>query len=98
MYLGYICSSQNVVSLLTIEGKRMRPELLKAIENKVGRTADEIAVTPLDELRRDAEAKLNHSLTFESRWLIIGRGSVLHGDRVLSHEAVERMLDNALRP
>jgi len=74
----------------------MRAELLEVIEKRVGKTADEINQTPLDELRRDAENKLNANLTFKSRWPLIGRGSVLRGERVLSSEAVEHRLDCAL--
>jgi hypothetical protein len=74
----------------------MTPELSRAIEKRVGKTIAEINRATLDELHEDAERKLGRKLTFKSRWPLVGRGSILR-DRMLTHEVVERLLDEALK-
>lgn len=77
-------------------GDIMIPELLASIEKRVGKTAEEICRTPLDELRDEAEKKLNSHLTFRVMWPFVGRGNILR-NRVLNHDTVERLLDAALK-
>jgi hypothetical protein len=79
-----------------INGATMNSELLEAIERRVGKTAEEIRRTPIDEMRSEVEKKLGTRLTFKVRWPLIGRGNILR-DRVLTNEAVERLLDAALK-
>jgi hypothetical protein len=74
----------------------MTPELLQGIEKRVGKTADEIRRASLDELRDEAEKRLNARLTYKVRWPLVGRGNIL-GKRILAHEEVERLLDAALK-
>ena len=85
-----------LVLYLTILGVIMIPELLTSIEKRVGKTAEEIYRTPVDELRDEAEKKMNDRLTFRVMWPLVGRGNVLR-NRVLNRDTVERLLDAALK-
>jgi len=74
----------------------MIPELLVAIEKRVGKTHEEMCRTSTDELRLEMEKKLNTRLKFKVRWPLIGRGNILR-DRVMTHEEVESLIDMALK-
>jgi len=82
--------------MLAIVGEYMNPELLESIEKRVGKTADEISRASIDELHNAAEKKLNARLVFKARWPLVGRGNVIRR-RILTHDAVEHLLDRALR-
>jgi hypothetical protein len=79
-----------------IVGGFLNPELLASIEKRVGKTAVEISRASISELHDEAEKKLNARLLFKVRWPFVGRGNILKR-RILTHDAVERLLDAALR-
>ena len=74
----------------------MIPELLTSIEKRVGKTAEEICRTPIHKLCEEAERKLGSRLTFRVMWPLVGRGNILR-NRVIDNDAVERLLDKALK-
>lgn len=77
-----------------------QPDALEAVEAAVllstGRTADELRGMSPSELRLLAESRHGEPLRITTRFPFVGRGNVLR-DRLLSHQAVEEMLTEALR-
>ncbi|MDR3298586.1 MAG: hypothetical protein LBU43_00925 [Candidatus Accumulibacter sp.] len=74
------------------------PPPLKQLEDCVfrltGRTAAELRVTPIDELRIKVEKEA--PLRIYSAFPFIGRGNVLR-DKIISHAEVEAALTQAIR-
>jgi hypothetical protein len=74
----------------------MNDELVRSIERRIGRTADQIRYETVEASRARVEAKYGEPMQ-PRRWFpVIGRGHVL-GKFTLSHQQVEGMLDHALR-
>ena len=67
-----------------------------AVELLTGKTAYELRNTPINEQRRDIEARLGRPVRVMSHFPFIGRGNVMR-DRVITREQIERDLDKILR-
>jgi hypothetical protein len=70
--------------------------LEKAVEKATGEAVNMLRARSIEETRRVAEKRHKRPFKFTSRFPFIGRGNVLR-DRVVSHDEVERGLDEVLR-
>lgn len=71
--------------------------LLESVVQQVtGRSVEDIRRQPLDEERRQVEARTGKRMRFTRNFPFIGRGCIM-GDRAKSSEEIDRMLDEALK-
>jgi hypothetical protein len=70
--------------------------LERAVEEKTGMLINELREMTVSEMRDRVQRREKRPTTFYSAFPFIGRGSVMH-DCMVSHEEVERELDEALR-
>lgn len=75
---------------------KFTPEMREAIEHEVGMPIEEIRRLPLEDWRTHLRSTFGCPLKFVSRFPFIGRGNVLR-DKIVSHDQVERELDEALK-
>jgi hypothetical protein len=66
------------------------------VERLTGQKAENIRRQSLSEIRRGTEGRHGRTMRFISMFPFIGRGNVMR-DRMVSHDRVEKMLDEALR-
>ena len=74
----------------------MSPILQRAVEKATGETILQLRGRSLEDTRRVAEQRNRRPLKFISKFPFIGRGNVMR-DRLVTHDAVEASLDEALR-
>ena len=67
-----------------------------AVEKGTGQSVDSLRRTPLDELRRAAEARLGRPIKFVTAFPWVGRGNVLRG-RLITREEAETAYERAIR-
>jgi hypothetical protein len=71
--------------------------LVKAIENATGEKMSQLQGTPIDERRAQVEKRTGKSMSFYSAFPTIGRGVVLRGEQILSHDQVLAQFKKATR-
>jgi len=67
-----------------------------SIENQLGVAIEAVKNSSLYKLRHNSEKKVNKTMNIVSHYPLIGRGTVLR-DRTIDHQAVEKILDDALK-
>ncbi|MCK5861176.1 MAG: hypothetical protein KAH38_01735 [Candidatus Hydrogenedentes bacterium] len=67
-----------------------------AIKSKTGKTLEELSNMTLREMQTVIEKRIGRSVVIETHFPIIGRGNVMR-DRLVSHKAVEKSLEESLR-
>lgn len=70
--------------------------LERAIEKTTRESIESLRDMPLDERRRKIEKKQGRRLVITRNFPFIGRGNVMR-DRTISHEEIEKQLDEVLR-
>jgi hypothetical protein len=73
-----------------------KTEFELAIEREMHESVESIRRTPIDERRKAIKKKTGRDILFISEYGFIGRGNVLR-DYIVSHEEVEKEVDEALR-
>lgn len=74
----------------------MKPTLVRAIERATGESIESLRAMPIDERRRKIEKKQGSRLVITRNFPFIGRGNVMR-DETMSHEEIEKQLDEVLR-
>jgi len=72
-------------------------QLKLTIERSTRKTVDELRAMTLTEIRSWAEQSLQSRIKFRAHRPIVGRGSVLPEKCILSREAIDAQLEEALR-
>ncbi|MDD4017313.1 MAG: hypothetical protein PHV28_05145 [Kiritimatiellae bacterium] len=84
------------MSIYTQKDRETLRVLEQTVERGIGCKAADIRNVTLDRQRSSVERQQGHRLVFRRAFPVIGRGNIM-GDRTLSREEVNLLVDKALR-